>query len=354
MLVRQLTLMFAVLVLTSVVRSQEPERLTVILQAFEQRDGLFISRLHIREMEALPLEARNQVALAAARSLSIKEYLDRVRDTPSGLDLTIPGNEDSPEKAEYRRQWGINRSAAGILRDLSEKRLINDPRVLPLLIDALEHPERAVAGPCYQALEDLTRHPCDDKHWTRGEWDQARHARIVTWWREWWKQNKDRHPVFDLDLEERARSQVLRLSQIVEREIKPQYAELNMFRTPELPLRWQTPIFFIDYNPQMWSLTIGQFPTSVRTRMLPRILISCRFQSTELNAVPSGTELDRMTPDNLKDKVEMCFARELPGTDVILEVKAAAHRPELIEDLKVILEREMSEKNPPSEAPIAK
>jgi len=303
---------------------------------FRQRNLTQLQQLSPRSIEGLSLEQRNAVALAAARSLSIAEQLEAVGDDRLREHLAKPPAEESPAEAECRRQWGINMCAAELLRHLAEKRLIDDPRLLPYLIEGLRHPDRfSVGQKCFYALTYLTRHRSGEVHWARLVEDPKRQEEITAWWREWWRTHQGKRPVFDVEVEERARAEVMKVARAIEMEVKPCHPELSMFSTPEaLALHWSTPFLRIEYNPRRYALAP---PFPVAREDLPWLHISARLQSQDLAGTLWSEEKAPAPPAGLEAHVAQVYSRVLDGTDVVVEVVAASKDEGLIRDLQSAL-----------------
>jgi len=303
---------------------------------FRQRDLAQLQKLSPRSIEGLSLEQRNAVSLAAAQSLSIAEQLQAVGDDRLWEHLAKPLAEESPAEAECRRQWGINVCAAELLRHLAEKRLINDPCLLPCLIEGLSHPDRfSVGQKCFYALTYLTRHRSGEVHWARMVEDRKRQEEITSWWREWWRTHQGKHPVFDSEVEGRARTEVLEIAKAIEVEVKPCYPELSLFLTPEvLRLEWSARFFRIEYNPRLYALVT---PLPVVREDLPWLHISARLQSQDLSGRLWSQDEAPAPPAELEEHVAKVYSRMLDGTDIVVEVVAASKDEGLIRDLQSAL-----------------
>ena len=310
------------------------------VKLFEARDLDGLQKLRPQSLEGLPLDQRNRVALAAAKSLGIEEYLGAIKRDEIPKHFTKPPAQDSPAEAECRKQWGINTAAAELLQHLAGKRLVNDSRLLPHLIAGLDHPDRFWVGQkCYYALGSLARHESGSVYWSRMVEDPKQHAEIVSWWKNWWDRNKDRHPVFDEEVEKRAREEVLRLARVIEEKVKPGRRELALFTAPrELPLRWQVPFFDVNYSPALLATP----PLKVARDRLPWLDISCRFQSADL---PPAAEAPSPPPE-LKGREEAVYSKVLDGTDLIVEVLAASKDSALIKDLAAALAKAPGDSKP--------
>jgi len=303
-----------------------------VIRMFRERDLPQIQALRVPSLEGLPLDQRNCIALEAASSLSMAEYIGAIGDDKLWEHFT-KHEEYSPAEVECRRQWFINMHAAEVVRDLAEKRLIDDPRVLPYLIEGLSHPDRfSVGQKCFYALTYLTRHRSGEVHWARQVEDPKRQEEITSWWREWWRTHQGKHPVFDVEVEERARTEVLEVARAIEAEVKPRYPELSMFSTPEtLRLQWSTRFFQIEYNPRRYARIP---PLPVTYEDLPWLHISARLQSQDLAGTLWSGEKAPAPPAELAEHVSTVYSRVLDGTDIVVEVVAASEDEGLMRDLQ--------------------
>ena len=307
-----------------------------VVQMFRDRDLTQIQALRPRSIVGLPLDQRNRIAIEAARSLSIAEYIGAIGDDTLWEHFARPGAEDSPAEAECGRQWGINRSAAELLRHLAEHRLIDDPGVLPYLIEGLSHPDRfSVGKKCFYALTYLTRHRSGEIYWARLVEDREKQEEITSWWRDWWHRHQGEHPVFDLEVEGRARAEVLRVARAIEMQVKPGYLELSLFSTPEvLALHWSSRFFRIEYNPRLLALFT---PLTVDRNDLPWVHISARLQTPDLPGTLWSKAEAPTAPMALRGQEIVVYSRVLDGTDIVVEVLAASNNEGLIRDLKAAL-----------------
>lgn len=304
-----------------------------VLRIFKERDLIPIQHLNVRLIKALPLEERNRIASAAAESLGIEACRPHLGRQTLLEYLTTPAKDDSVEKAECRRQWGINTSAAELLRQMADGRAINDPRIIPFLIQGLDHPDRSSVGQkCYYALARLTGRQPGYEYWSRLGKDDQWHAEITAWWKRWWKQNQNKHPVFDTKIEARVRDEMLRLAAWIETDLKPVHPELELFRAPAgLSLHWGEPMFDITYTPQFYAgFAPGEAESIQRFkragRPLPWIVIRDRFQ---FPALPSERKEDTTPAPNL----QVCESRVINGTDLVVEVLASSTNAQLMRDL---------------------
>lgn len=310
-----------------------------ILQAFRERDLIALQAVVSGDIERLGPGDRNRVALAASQALALEPYHEAIGTNALHRYFTKPPSEDTPAETECRRQWGINMAAAEILRSLAEKRLITDPRVLPGLIGGLDHRDRTWVGQkCFYALKSLTRRTTGEAYWGRLAPDGATHAETVRWWQEWWRAQAGKHPVFDAALEATARDEVLRLARLIGANVKPVFPEMRLFEVPTaLPLRWQIPLFLVEYDPANWSLPADAFGRS-GSEDLPWILIACRFQREGLKDAWTAEEGHRPRAE-LRDRVTTCYSRVIPDSDLRVEVKAASRNEALVAAIRAALDR---------------
>ncbi len=304
---------------------------------FEGRNLTHMAKIRLEDIKSLPLEERNRVAVAAAKCISIKGV--------TGVDnerryLQQYPEKLSPEETEYRRkQWerGLNSCSAGFIRRLAEKRLINDSRILPYLIEGLDHPEGSwIPDYCLGSLQDLTHHSSGQYYSGSFRDNKERRLEVSTWWQHWWEKNKNNHPVFDSELENRARAEVMELAQLIDTKLKGRFPELEFFKVPEtLPLQWGISVLRIDYSPSNWSLP--PFHSGlVKRELLPWILISCRFRSEDLPIYGPYRDKLEPTPEFLQH-ARTLYSNVLEGSDLIIEVRAASKDQKLMAEMELIL-----------------
>jgi hypothetical protein len=323
-------ILLTIVLMSNCVVTEEKLDFRVIVKMFADRDLTSIQSIRPQSIEDLALDQRNQVALAAAKSLSVKKYIEAIGDDSIYKHFTKPSTQESPAETECRKQLGINRSSASLLQHLAEKRMINDPGILPYLIEALDHPDRHWVGQkCFYALKYLTRQESGDIYWARLVSDEKKHAEIHKWWQDWWQRNREKHPIFDADLETLARREVLRLARSIDENLKPRFPELKLFQVPEtLPLRWQRPLFYVEYDPGNWSLLPNSFD-GINSKRLPWILISCRFQSKGLK--DTWAREDKLQPtERLRDRMKTCYSKTIQGSDLLVEIMAASENETLM------------------------
>ena len=329
--------------------AEEAISLSAIVKMFEERDLRAIQNTPPQVIAKLSLKERNEAAVAAAKSLSIKNYIGAIGTNSINTHFTKPPAQDSPEEAECRKQLGINWSAASLLQHLAEHRTINDPRILPLLIDGLDHPDRGFVGQkCFYALKRLTYHQSGDAYWGRLVEDNARHQEIVSWWRSWWQDKKDRHPVFDQDAETRSRTLVMDLARRIEAKIKPSYPGLTEFSVPEhLPLHGPpSPLFEVEFNPRHFA---DMHPKRLDRTHLPWVSLICELATADLPEPANWSRPQRPSPPKeLQPHVQEVYSQVIEGTDIRVIVRAASEETELLKAMERVLKEETSTQPSPA------
>ena len=299
-MVKRLVMLLATAGTAIGVMGSEPLDYQQVVQFIEEHDSAGLRLVLFKSIESLPVSERNLIALSAAKSIS-------------------------------RGEPGIY--ATDLLRKMSEKRLITEPQVIPHLIMGLSHSNHNyVARGCLNMLQHLTRRHCGVNGWARFVGDATKDGHIIQWWVDWWEINKNKHPVFDEKLERAVRNDILRISNIIEKEIKPEFSELELFYSPSpLSLRWFPPLFLHEYNPREKTLPIRTFH-GVNRDTLPWILITCVFQSQEpSDSEEAGTP---RPPKNLRNRVVTCYSNIVMDSGLLVEVKVAAENDALIERIR--------------------
>ena len=299
-MVKRLVMLLATAGTAIGVMGSEPLDYQQVVQFIEEHDSAGLRLVPFKSIESLPVSERNLIALSAAKSIS---------------------------------RGGPGIYATDLLRKMSEKRLITEPQVIPHLIMGLSHSNHNyVARGCLNMLQHLTRRHCGVNGWARFVGDATKDGHIIQWWVDWWEINKNKHPVFDEKLERAVRNDILRISNIIEKEIKPEFSDLELFYSPSpLSLRWFPPLFLHEYNPREKTLPIQTFH-GVNRDTLPWILITCVFQSQEpSDSEEAGTP---RPPKNLRNRVVTCYSNIVMDSGLLVEVKVAAENDALIERIR--------------------
>ena len=322
---------------TRPVRPPGPVTVDEVRRLYQERNLIGLQQvMRVAFVKDLPLADRNAIALLAAQNLEIKDYLKDAVFTDFHAFLREKTQVNDP----IRIQWGINMTSAALVRDLSYPRLISEPRVIPYLIAALDHPDRGFVGrDCHSALRSLTRHRVGDRYFSTGQKDPALCARIVAWWRDWWKANQDRHPVFDLALEDTARTRVLEILRLIEKEVKPRYWQFGLFPVPKDRLTFSDtpPLYDYSYDPDVMAIPIAR---AGRARPLTWLQVRVEFGTPPMvdNDPRAGALARRPAEESLRDRVEDIYAERLEGTDVVITVSLATTDDDLAAFTRITLE----------------
>lgn len=176
-------------------------------------------------------------------------------------------------------------------------------------------------------------------YWGRMVEDAKRHDQVSAWWRDWWNANKNKHAVFDREVEERVRILVLDLAETIESELKPMHRQLPKFLVPEqvrLHSR-PSPLFDVEFNPWFSASASSE---GLHRDNWPWLYISCEFQTSDLAEPPDWQRRDeRLPPQHLRDHVTKAFNCQLDGTDIAIKVKAAAKDVELVKSIQRVLKK---------------
>ncbi len=217
-------------------------------------------------------------------------------------------------------------SAIQTIHALCVLRVVNDPEIIPPLIDTLRHRNDTIADNAHGTLRILTRRMFFEQFWRTQD-----KSEIKSWWEQWWKANKAKHPVFDVLIEMKAKAEVVRLVRVIEKEVKPKFPELNYFRPPEkidYPF-YTRPIFRIVCDPQLNALVSPKSNQSY-------LEIICNFESPDSDGKVSGERGDHGMLKRPKDVAEV-YRHKLPETDILIVVRVGSSNTNLLTELKNVL-----------------
>jgi hypothetical protein len=268
------------------------------------------------------------------------EFAIRLADRVSSHVKFYTNNADLPHRpaADYQ--------AADTLRRLCESRMISDARVIPYLIDALSHRNDLVAEASYEALRFLTHRMVDAGAPSlpmRGSREVK--ERVISWWKQWWEEKKDNHPIFDVATEEKAKAAVLNVLKSVEK-LKPKYAELTLFRAPTAISFSGAPIFRLEADPRLNAVVapISRIESDPRTngRVVPAgsrgnfawVEIVCSFESADWDG---ASPRDRGRHQKEPDDAVSIYRHKLESTDILIEARIASANKTLIEEARQVL-----------------
>ncbi len=306
----------------------------VIQKLFAARDLIGLQRLMLfeggRRIEKLPTAVRNRVALLAAQNLEIRSYLQGIEYGDFHALLRDPAHPD------INRQWGINTVASDILRQLSEKRLITERRIIPYLLETLDYPTVELKRSAYYTLRFLTGRAVGEDVWGHGVSDAVKEPVYRTWWRQWWQANKDRHPLYTEALQRKVQRRVEAIYADVQARVAPQIAEMS----------WMTSFHYrpyhhptgrvvgeFAYTPGLLALTAvpaGKPP--VPFERMPGLWVEARFLTPGPKGIPDD---DR--PAAGRGKARLVHREILVGTGIEVRVLLATPSADLERALRALL-----------------
>ena len=286
--------------------------------------------LYRTDFHRLPAAQRNQIAVAAARELSLRTTNGLVitRETVDELLYKSAAN-DTPAEAALRRLHGNNDEKITLLRNLSNDRLISDPGVIEPLINLLDYPGQKtdIRDEAAQVLCQLTRQPYSELYqYSAGE----EHSQFVKWWRDWWTKNKNKHPVFDDDVKKTIIARVSAIQKQICLGVAG-YGELGYLHPTWVQINYIDPsvIANIEVDTAVLSAVFGRTTSEGETRVARRgqdevlLRIKAQFETPSLvtNQVRNFGTLRNWS----EGRVEQVYREELPGTDIVITVEAASH-----------------------------
>jgi hypothetical protein len=167
-----------------------------------------------RKNGGFALEQRNAVFLLAAKSLVMINRASGINQP----DAT--GVELNTAALYFMNTLACSYNYVSVLDGITYADCVSTtPEVIPYLIIALQAAEAGdsrfidqKSKIILQILHHLTRREIgyvngDDHYFER------HHEAVIDWWQDWWRQNKNRHPVFDVALEKNLRDEVLKIDE---------------------------------------------------------------------------------------------------------------------------------------------
>ena len=289
----------------------------------------------------LPESQRNSLLLAAAKTFAVRG------DYPEWITAT---NWDKfvVETLHYRvsRETDMKRWAALLFYFISQHMMTTNAEVIPYLIEGLAHPDHPIASRCWRALYEWTGHSSGEGVLSRlpgGPLESLRQPSI-DWWRKWWGQNKNKHPILDRSLEERVWREFVRTARKVG-DLPPEFGpEMAPYAPPTdepIKLDYINPLFTLPletYLNDWWSPRRYLLVNGTWTNVLVHevyLLVHAGFKTKDIAAGPSR---EKANPLSKKAPLEEVFSGVLKGTDIAVEVKVATEDVRLVRALKKTFE----------------
>jgi hypothetical protein len=190
------------IVTNSASSTNEGQSFEPIMKLFEKKhfyavDKLYQKKLGVYTLVGSTLKQRNTIFLLVAKSL-----------------VTTNNTHGTNSIGIHRIE--LDWEALELLNRLNEDNSITTPEVIPYLIEALDIsdvvPRIDYSGIIIQILGKMTKH---ETGYVNGDdhFFQRNHKAIMVWWRTWWQENKDKHPVLDADLEKTLRDEILKIDE---------------------------------------------------------------------------------------------------------------------------------------------
>ena len=275
-----------------------------------------------REFRKLTLAQCNQIAVSAARELSLRTTNSYVITKEIVDELSRkPATQHTPAEAELLRLHENNDGKVSLLRDLSNAQLINDPGVIGPLINMLGYPgeKTSIRSEAAQVLCQLTGRSRQESgqlyQFVDGE-NNPKRPHYVAWWRDWWAKNKNKHPVFDNDVKNAIVARVSAIQKQLCLGVKG-YADLGDLHPTWVQINNVEPALVANVD---IDSSVGSRPRTEKYEILLRI----RAQFETPPFLTNRTDAFKESKKWWEGKVENVYREELPGTDIVITVEAAS------------------------------
>jgi hypothetical protein len=227
--------------------------------------------------------------------------------------------------------------------------LVTERSVIPYLIAGLK-PEPGdwadftrVAS--LRALSDITRRMrgavCfGGPYWSANNTSNG--VAITAWWDEWWKNNENRNPVYDEQIDQKVRMEYFRTVKAIEDNLKPQFPELAYFKARIPLLNCSHQLYDDLYDDEYALYRFGSIWSRTNTVLLfspsqlPWLSIACRFEDQEL---PTDWEnwQERKPPKNLEQFTTCVYSNKIDHTSIHVKVVIASTNSALVDSLRKAL-----------------
>ena len=242
-----------------------------------------------------------------------------------------------------------NSQAAETLNQICESGLVTNPEVIPYLIEALKLPDHRsehllIGENALRALCLMTRRmSLDAAKWE--DWrppaadDSQRRNRVIAWWEDWWKNNQNKHPIYDDSVDQIVWNTFLNIEKIIEERVKPNYPELGFFKAgianssiPIPHMYFISALYEYQYQPYLYDQGVYDRSRNKMFRFdeLPWLEIKCQFDDQSI----AGYWIQNPPPKQLEKFLTTVYSKKIEDTGIFVEVRIASSNTALVDDLK--------------------
>ena len=238
-----------------------------------------------------------------------------------------------PVENAFRKQYDLGMRAAELIRFLSEKRLITDQGVLPVLVDGLEAPEYYTYQSCFVALGLLTKlydGPLTSDAYLDGDKDRQV---LADWFKTWLNVNRSKQLILTTVWEEKLKSHLLDVCRRVETLSTATGHPLNGFKAPEERLYHKVgePVFDVLWSGEM----LARRPISSTGGGW--LYICVRTQTPLLHGIKGWERFPWDVPATLPTGAKRVLKELIDGTDWMLEIYTKDLDPEAVKEVAELI-----------------
>jgi hypothetical protein len=305
-----------------------------VQKMFEQNDWQSLEKVDAKIIKNFNSKQRNAIAVLAAKafaeSVASTNITDEVQIRPvnpvTGLPIAL--------------HFGMELVSFEILSDLEEDNAITTKDIIPYFIQGLGDDDFDQLQCSLSLLGNLTGRVRSPNSYIYESYDflETNRPAIVDWWRNWWQENQDKHPIFDADLKKILRQEVLKIDKQIMRASPPDTWPDNgaeIIRGSDWQSKWpQTDSYQVDGN-SVFVFWYDNIPGSGTGYIDPArgdnsLCIRGDFLTKSLqfgtNEVSSATSPDQ--------KMQEIFHETVKGTGIELKVNILTTNTALINVLR--------------------